>query len=400
MLKIFLLIIIIIVIFYILNKCIFKKNIQENYLTYFAPFYDDNINALSTFYDKKENNLNYFKKKFNYEKIYFNFNTSNIKFIKFLITSYIANSKVQNIHLNYTKNNIDSIEILNNNKNYFAITDYPSIVYYSEVLHKNVNNIKLITNLFKIYLYIFTKEKYHIFSINDIKPGTLIGIVNNSNISYYYNKFFNDLGFKENIDYKIKLYDTKDNLFNGFINEECNIILLFDNFPNDDIKNLIDNNSQSRIILLPANILKEEVFLKKNSKIIIDYIDLNLLASSYLPKKINDFIYTVYKPDLKIFSFNTNLITNVNTDNIHVYSFINFFHSNYKFINNNLNDKSFLLQSIKLDNNTIYIDYHQGAINFFKKYGYISTINNENCKYFVGIMECNDKNLRDNNFIT
>ena len=63
-------------------------------------------------------------------------------------------------------------------------------------------------------------------------------------------------------------------------------------------------------------------------------------------------------------------------------------------------DKSFLLQSIKLDNNTIYIDYHQGAINFFKKYGYISTINNENCKYFVGIMECNDKNLRDNNFIT
>lgn len=400
MLKIFLLIIINIIIFYILNKYIFKQRIQENYLTFFAPFYDDNINTLTTFYDKKENNLNYFKKKFDYKIIYFLYSDQNRDFVKFLITSYIANSKVQNIHLKLNNNDIDNIEILNNNKNYFSITDYTSIVYYSDNLHKSVNNIKLITNLFKIYLYIFTKEKYRIFSINDIRPGTLIGIVNNSNISYYYNKFFNDLGFQENIDYKIKLYNTKNNLFDGFINDECNIILLFDNFPNDDIKKLIDNNIESKIILLPANIIKEEVFLKKNSKLIIDYIDLNLLSASYLPKKINDFIYTINKPDLKIFSCDKFLITNVNTNNDHVYKFMIFFLNNYKFINNNLKDKSFLLEHIKIDNNTIYIDYHQGSINFFKKFGYISNIDNENCKYFVGKMECNDTNLRNNNFIT
>jgi len=34
----------------------------------------------------------------------------------------------------------------------------------------------------------------------------------------------------------------------------------------------------------------------------------------------------------------------------------------------------------------------------FKEYGYITNINNYNCKYLVGVKECNEKTLEDNGF--
>ena len=47
-----------------------------------------------------------------------------------------------------------------------------------------------------------------------------------------------------------------------------------------------------------------------------------------------------------------------------------------------------------------YLEYHEGVLDFFKKYGYISNIDNDNCKYLVGKMECNEENLANNNFLT
>ncbi len=44
-------IIFITLIFYLSNKTIFKKNIKENYLTYFLPFYDKNTSSLANFYN-------------------------------------------------------------------------------------------------------------------------------------------------------------------------------------------------------------------------------------------------------------------------------------------------------------------------------------------------------------
>ena len=65
----FFIIIILIIIFYVSNKYILKKNIKEHYLTYFLPYYNNEKNVLANFYKNNENNLNYFKKKFNYDII-------------------------------------------------------------------------------------------------------------------------------------------------------------------------------------------------------------------------------------------------------------------------------------------------------------------------------------------
>ena len=43
------------------------------------------------------------------------------------------------------------------------------------------------------------------------------------------------------------------------------------------------------------------------------------------------------------------------------------------------------------------IRYHDGVIQYLVEKGYISYIDNDNCKYLVGVTECNEKNLKANN---
>jgi hypothetical protein len=74
-----------------------------------------------------------------------------------------------------------------------------------------------------------------------------------------------------------------------------------------------------------------------------------------------------------------------------------FYQKNIKYLNNNIPEKGYILKEIGIDNKLIYIDYHEGSLNFFKDYGYISTIDNKNCKYLVGVKKCNEENLKENN---
>jgi hypothetical protein len=288
-------------------------------------------------------------------------------------------------------------------KNDFSITIYSTIVYYIEVLKKDLSNIKLVTNLNKAYIFTFTLKRYNIFSLNEITPDTIIGILDDRDPFYfYYKKYLRDLGYKENTDYKVKVYPSLKELFNGFLNYECQMMFILGGFPNIDIQNFIDNNLNYDIILLPFDILKEDLFLKRNRPINIDYIDLNNLANSYLPVKFGNYEYVTYRCNLKISYFYRILVTNSNIDKDYIYNFMEFYNNNIDYINNNLTEQQTAYQfpKVSVSDKLDYLRYHEGVLDFFKKYGFISNIDNDNCKYFVGKMECNEKNLANNNFLT
>ena len=403
MLKFLILIIILIIIFYILNKYFFKKRVQEHYLTYFLPFYDNQLPELSNFYKDKDYNLNYFKKKFNYKKIRVGYYQADEDIMKLLISNYIAKSNRQNVELVKYSHFMNNLKDLMIGKNDFSITIYSTILYYIEVLKKDLSNIKLVTSLNKAYIYTFTLKRYNIFSLNQITPNTIIGILDDRDPFYfYYKKYLKDLGYKEYIDYEVKIYPSLKELFNGFLNYECQMIFMLAGFPNTDIQNFIDYNSNYDIILLPFDILKEDLFLKRNRPINIDYIDLNNLANSYLPVKFGNYEYVTYRCNLKISYFYKILVTNNNVDKDYIYNFIEFYNNNIDYINNNLTDQqtAFKFAKVSVSDRLDYLRYHEGVLDFFKKYGYISNIDNENCKYLVGKMECNEENLANNNFLT
>ena len=399
MFKLFLILILIIIIFYILNNFFFKKNIKEQYLTYFLPFYDNKNSDLSVFYNNNENNLNYFKKKFDYNVLKVGSNKAEQYFIKSLIKYFISTSNVINSNIIYYEDKIQAIDDLNDNKINFLTTEYTTINYYMNKLNKNIEKLRLITTLFREYIYIFTNKTYNIFSITDIPPNCIIGIKKGTDALFiYYNTFLKNLGLEENVDYKVIIYDGMESLFDAFYQKICHVIMLCDIFPNNTIIKILNNSLNSDIILLPFEIPNEKLFLKKQPIINIDYIDLNYLSNLYLPRKFGKYEYTKFRPTIKIPYIYKILLKNIYTDINCTYEFIKFYYENYKNLNNNIDEKGFKIYNILINNNkTIFLEYHKGVMNFFIEKGYITNNNNENCKYLVGTTKCTDKSLKENN---
>ena len=376
-----------------------KKNEKEHYLTYFLPFYNIEKNDLFRFYNNNENNLNYFKKKFNYNDLNIGTNKFDEYFVKILIKNFISISTIVNTNIIYYNNKIVSLDDLNNNKINFLTTDYTSINYYVN-LNKDINKLRLITTLFRKYIYFFTDKKYNVFTINDIPPDFIIGINKNDILITYYNIFLKNIGLIENINYKIIFYDDINILFQEFNKEKCNIIMICDIFPNNNILTILNNSLNSDIILLPFEIPNEKLLLKKQPIINIDYIDLNYLSNSYLPKKFGKYEFTKFRPIIRIPYIYKILITNIHTDIKVTYEFIKFYYENYKNLNNNMNQKGYNIDNIEINNvRTPFLKYHKGVLDFYREKGYITNNSNENCTYLVGSNKCNNETLEANNLL-
>lgn len=399
-LKIIIIFLLIIYLFYILNRYIINKKINEHYLTYFLPYYDNkDVSTLTNFYVNNENNYNYFKKNIKLKNIKIGINQNDNIFIETL-KIYISNTNIMKIDIIKYNNMMSNINALYTNNINFCLTDCMSLYYYHNNININIDNFKFITNLYKLYIFLFTKKEYNIFSYNDIKPNTIIGIINdksNSPSFYYYKKFFKDLGYKENIDYIPKFYNNINEIFIALKKNECNILFLIDTYPNNILGNFIDKNIDENIILLPFDISNSEEFINKNKILKYDYIDLNYLSQLYFPKKFGKYSYNVNLPTIKILYTYKILLSNVETDPIYTYDFIKFYNENINYINK-MNNNKLLTNNIQ-DNRYIITDYHHGVYNYYIEKGYITYNNNENCKYLVGKEKCDDESLKNNNLL-
>jgi len=396
MLKFLILIIFLIIIFYLFNKFLLK-DVEEHYLTYFLPYYDNKGTDLAKFYKNNESNENYFKKKFTYDTLKIGTIILEKALIETIMSNYIENSYLLKSEIIFYTDRLEIIDDLVTNKLNFSDTNWSSIIYYRDVLGKSINNLRLIKSLYKLYFYFFTLKKYNVFSIDDFPTNFMIGIIRDDNIYYYYNSLLKDLGYIENIDYKIVFFKNLTELVNGLVDSKCNLIIVYDVFPNKRLYNLINNNINSDIILLPFDISNEKLFLKKQSILSIDYIDLNKLSPSYLPKKFSKYTFDRNKPNIKILYTYKILLSNIETKSEYTYAFIKFFAENYKKINNNT-DPGYRILGIQLSNysNGILIDFHKGVMDYLYEKGYITTTNNNNCKYLVGTTKCTEETLADN----
>ena len=390
-----LIIIFLFILFYFANNYIFKKkHIKEHYLTYFLPYYDESTTELTNFYNNNEYNMNFFKKKINYSNLTYGSQKSDSYFIKKFITEYMAKNMTYETSTILYSDKIKCIDDVAKGNINFCLTDSIITNYYS--LNQDINNIRLVTNLYKIYIYIFTLKKYNVFSINNLPTNFVIGILDTNSFIFYYKKFFNDIaGYVENIDYKIKIYKNMDELFEKLGKEDCNMVILYDVFQNSKLYNTLDNSMINDLILLPFKIPNESLFLKRNYFINIEEIDLNKLSKSFLPKKFGETEFNRFRPNIRISYIYKTMITNLNTKSEYTYDFIKFYYQNYKYINNNL-EEGYKIDIMQVKS---YLEYHKGVLDFYKDYGYITYENNDNCRYLAGIMKCDEKNLENNNLL-
>jgi hypothetical protein len=385
---------------YIINKSIKKNNqIKEDYVTYFLPFYNPNLDLLSNFYLNNDNNKNYVKKYFNYKQLIFTSDSINSGFLKTLASNFIADSNVVNVQIKVNDNTASVLDDLDNNKINFSINSITNLVYYRDILKKDLYNIRLVNYLYKEYLYFFTKKKYGFISIDNIPTKSKIGILKSPNpINFLYQKLLGDLGFKENTDYIIVQYDTIEDLFYKFRDDDCQMIIILDVFPNKKIYKLLDEIAGDEVILIPFNIYNEKLYLRKNYYLKIDNIDLNELSASFLPKSFGKYSYNIYKPDFKCCSIQKILLTNIQTDYEYIYSLSKFLGENYRDINNSIQYKAYNINPINLDTQyTQILQFHPATLKYFKEKGYVGYYNHPNCMYLAGTAECTEKSLKDNN---
>jgi TRAP-type uncharacterized transport system substrate-binding protein len=237
----------------------------------------------------------------------------------------------------------------------------------------------------------------NIFSVKDFPTGSVIGILGEPNILYMYiDKLLKDIGYKKGEDYTIKIFDKIELLIEDLINSKINVIMILDTYPNNQINNLLDKYASESILLLPFDVNNEKVFFQKNNFFNIDYVNLNDFSNMYLPKTFGKYNYNINLPTFKMIYTQKILVTNKNLDNNYAYNIIKYYSENLKYLNYKFKDTGYKL-STNLVKGTLIIPYHQGVLLYFKDKGYISYIDNENCKYLIGKMECNEKNLKANN---
>ncbi len=380
---------IILTIFIFLNKYL---TIQENYHTYFLPFYNIESNLLRNFYIDNDYNKNYFKHKMNYKEIYIYSNSASFIFFENFNKKLLAKSKIVKTNLIKLKDYKDNIKYISNYNN--SISNITLPIY----LQNKNDNIKLISNLNNIYLLSLTKLKYNFHTIQDIPYASKIGILNETNtIFYFYKKLFQDLN-KEYNKNNIIIYKNKKDLFNAFKEDKIEIILFFSELPNDEFNDFLNYDFNNEIIILPfdLNFKMSNIFFKKNDFSKITYFDLNKITQKYLPKKFGNYKYFNYKPHIKLLTIQELLICNqkINPNLIDdIFSFL----LEYR---NTFQNTAFHIDQIEPSFDLIkYIPFHNNILKIFKKNGYITNIDSPNCKYFVGKKECTKELLINNGMI-
>ena len=394
--KISILILLLYLLFYLINKVIMKR--QENYLTYFLPFYDVDSNLLNTFYKNHNYNKNYFKQKVDFNIINFGSNNYSQPFNKLISKIITGKTYIQYINSIGYNNNLLLLEDLYKNKINLSISNLLMINYYNKKYTDKLNNFFAIANLYKSYLIIATKIQYNIYSIDKVPYKTKIGILNKNNSMYFYiDIFLKDLNYNKN-DLDIIIYDTIQDLYKGFKNNEVKIIIYTESLPSNNLNNLIDYNFDRDIILLPFILEKklQTKFLIKNSFFKLDTFDLNQIATSYLPKKFSTYFYFEYKPDMPFLTYQHYLITNDKIEYNSIKNITDLFLNNISTINNLLPKQYFIEHSGPRINIARYMRYHPETMKMFEKYGYVTNESNKNCQFLVGVKECNKKTLENN----
>ena len=155
-----------------------------------------------------------------------------------------------------------------------------------------------------------------------------------------------------------------------------NCIAVFSHHPNNDIKKIVKDNDYN-IVSIDKQVTKKP----------------NTIDSNFYYKYRNDMIITVNDPIL--------LLTHKDTDPNLVYGTIEYIFNNMVEIKN-AKDKSIKLainyfnSSEIFSNNNNWLELHQGVINFFRNYGYITNKDSNLCRKLVSIKNCDNEVIRLN----
>lgn len=354
MVKNLLLINLIILIFY----CSFTKR-NENYYTFFRPYYDKNVQK---YIDLKVYN----------QKTYIITTYQEIsELINKLLKLIIQNTTILNFK-KYLISNIDTnLKLLNNNKIHFSILPLPLL----DNIYK-YTNIRLMINLNKSTLYFLYNNNIYKnnIKINNIKKKETIGIlIPKKDKELITVQIIKDLFIHYNFKFKIINY------INPFLKGKINCLIFISSNPSKILQNILNLDTDNKISLLNLNLRNLKIY-----KYQISYFNQYVKFENPNSQNSNFTIETI--------SFLNTLITNQFVSEKVVYELIDYIYINMKLLNIEMEDfdpigvlyKNVLPPSVN-------VTLHIGASKYYKQKGLVSI--GKECLFNIGNSNCSNNNF-------
>lgn len=380
--KIFIvLLIIIILLYYKLNS-----NQIEHFYTFFKPYYSNDKLYNYDLYENKLYNNRLFNQKFNYNLIKVARKEKKNQFLDLMMRIILSNSNILNIKNEYYNDYKKLLKDLNNNNTQLTVLSYP---LYDQI--PNLNNIRYICTIDIKYIYICKRiDNYALKNFSYIYNNTKIGVYKNENAYIFITNLMKFIGLIEGSDYKLIIYNNETKLLNDLNNNKISIGVFSDIYPTNVF------NKYYNLKLMELNGFRDNIFFEQYKQYYSkSLINLNRFGSNYLPKSYDQNIYNMTKADFYVISYETILLTNNNVPDNYINEILESITNNIEIFNKlpqyaNSNIK----YNTSIMNKVIYGIYPSNAtLEYLNKYSYVSNIDNNNCKYFIGKKNCNEKNL-------
>ena len=395
-------IIIIIIIFFIFTNHLFP--IKENLITWFLPFYNKSTKELTINTPPYiTSNLIYNQLKFDYIKIlyFFIYNpTSSNKniimnnYYNYLISNLIKTISIEKIFIKNIDKPEKVLDYISKKKDTIGLISAPLLIKLIQIKTEELKNINSIIIPNYKYIFFITTENAQISSLEELNNKKI-----NIGPEYYDSNIFGT-NMLENLEIinniKINRYYYDDNIaIKKLVNQEIDGMIFTDLYPSNFLNNLIKNDISKTFILLPISNINKELFIKRHPFVNSVSIDLNALPENYLPVKIKDLEYTVYRPDLDTYRYPVIFICNKNTLPNISYQIVKGVIDNLELFNNSeltiKNRWNYLsLPDISQD---IFIPTHIGAKIFYNQISVNTTNKSDYCKYYIGNKKCESEDI-------
>ena len=377
--------------------------VQENLITWFLPFYNKSTKELTI------NTPEYITSNLVYNQLKFDY----IKILYFLIYNKNTNNEINNYYNNLISNliktkscNVEKImvknlnnpnkilEMISNEPNSIGLVSSPFIIKAIQTkteLVKNVNSI-IIPNY--NYIFFITNKNLNISSFEQLNNKK----VNIGPDNYDSNIFGDDLlkNLETLNNFKIqRYYDTDEIAIEKLRNREIDGMVFTDLYPSNFLDRIIGNDFEKTFFILPIKNINQELFKKIHPFIRNVSLDLNALPKNYLPIKVNNLEYTMFRPNLDTFQYSVQFICNKNSDPKISYEIVKGIVNNLDILNKSdmtiKNQWNYLaLPDIANDN---FIPTHIGAKIFYNQLTVNTTNPDELCKYYIGKKKCGPEDI-------
>jgi TRAP-type uncharacterized transport system substrate-binding protein len=377
------------------------RQVQENLITWFLPFYNKGTKELTVNTPPFiTSNLVYNQLKFDYIKyVYFfiyNKNTNNEidNYYNFLISNLIKTTKIENIITRSAINPEKVLQFISQEKDAFGIVSSPFLIKAIQTNTSQIKNINFIVIPNYNYIFFITNKNLQISSLDQLNNKK----VNIGPMNYDSNIFGNDL--LRNIEilnnFKIeRFYDDDQVAIEKLRNKQIDGMVFTDLYPSNFLNKIFEDDLDNTFFILPLKNINEVLFKKIHPFVKNVAIDLNSVSKNYLPIKVNDLEYTKFRPDLDTFQYPVLFICNKDAKPLISYEIVKGVVNNLDVLNKSdmtlKNQWNYLaLPDIANDN---FIPTHIGAKTFYNQLTVNTTNPDELCKYYIGKKKCGPEDI-------